>query len=584
MESSDLKRGIEVRKSIRMPHSTKRMAPAPPLPPRDDNTHRVQAPPPLTSLRQVLGESSSSTRIRVGEVLKPRLVPVVVGQESVLSDTAANDKPQLAVRADGAKLPVDDGVHKLNLRNLQIVSPADNNNTPKMIGQPAAAATTTMAPPPTVRPLLTARKMAPLSPSLVRRISSLNNNNSQQQKGGGGTNKITGHKVVTTTTTGGSSTAAQQQPMIKLSDLDGLDKRRDYVNQGAALVVTPPPTTITTTGGGADIPQPQTPADTSLDVLDKLKQQITDMENEVHHNKREEDPVAMAENAVTYKDRLKMSKRYGEKEELNLKHGTSDVASNQLLGYLDSDETRGRGSSTARGDDDQSGDDHGSEGEDSHHNHFQRGSSVRKSTGGAVMARKPVTPGGGGGMREGRGKVVIRTASDTKNLETKVKMMRERDASAANSHHGQNHHYGPSGVVAAANSARRAEPSVGSAAGGKFSYEKHLRHKVTSSVVGNSVATGGQHHHHHHNQPPLPQRATDGSLVGSGQAARVQSVHSHVEKGVVGQVKWISGGCTKEKEERSSIVLWRLFCFIKICVCCDCHRKKTQSADMILEE
>lgn len=524
---SDLKRGIEIRKSIRLP--AKRLAPAPPLPPRSsggtDDSSKPEPPP--TSLRQLLGDSPT--------VADSNRVPHRSVAEATSAATNSDDKRQLAVRTDGGgigtavpattKLAVDDGVHELNLKNLRI---ADNNQAPvaqqqqknKMISSGQQQKVT---------PMLSARKMAPLSPSLVRRITSLNQ----------------GQKKVTSTSTGTSTSAAA--PPIKLSDLDGLVKRRDYVNQEATAGVAPlriMPTTTTAAAIGlakkAAIPEDVMPPLTSIDVLNQIQQQISDMEVKQQQIKDDDmnEQDGSAEDMSTYKERIKMSKRYGEKEELSMKHGTSDVASNQLLGYLGDYRDNVRPSTE---NDDEI--DRGSEDESKHHhNQFQRGSSVRKSTGGAVIATKT----GMVSATAQKGKPVTRTASDTKNLETKIKMMREAAA----------HHHSPT-MDTKSSAARRAKPVTANKLPFSFTKprildmnEKHLVHQVTppSAAVGSGTAdrgstttsgVSGATNSYHQRPDENPSRASV--------QPRVQSVQSHAKKmeqvmvrvwGVV-QDKWL---------------------------------------------
>lgn len=532
---NELKRGIEIRKSIRLP--TKRMAPAPPLPPRSSAADDSGAPP--TSLRQLLGHDNHNNHNNTNDSAG-RGVPHPSSSVEVADTANDGDKRQLAVRTDGGgiaaaaappatatKLVVDDGVHELNLKNLRIATTGgrggadndkatQNNNSIKMIsGQP------THKPPPA--PVLSSRKMlAPLSPSLVRRISSLN---SQQ----GVKKATTPNKAVGGTTASVVTSSIAAQPPIKLSDLDGLVKRRDYVNQEATAGVAPLRMSPATTTKRAAIPEDIPPL-TSIDVLNQIQQQITEMEVKHQEHQFHGDADDDAEDVARYKERIKQSKRYGEKEELSLKHGTSDVASNQLLGYLGDYRDNVRPSTET---DDEV--DRGSEDEGGHHA-FQRGSSVRKSTGGAVMATKTMA----GGATHGKGKPVSRTASDTKNLETKIKMMREAAA-----------HHGPieaAAAAAAATAARRAKPVSNKL---PFSFkprildmnEKHLVHQVTppSAVVASSATSGPQHHQHNNRAAVDKSKVIHSAAVTSPVQARVQSVQSHAKK-MEQQVMSLEGG------------------------------------------
>lgn len=521
---SDLKRGIEIRKSIRLP--AKRLAPAPPLPPRSsggtDDSSKPEPPP--TSLRQLLGDSPT--------VADSNRVPHRSVAEATSAATNSDDKRQLAVRTDGGgigtavpattKLAVDDGVHELNLKNLRI---ADNNQAPVAQQQQQNNKMISSGQQQKVTPMLSARKMAPLSPSLVRRITSLNQ----------------GQKKVISTSTGTSTSAAA--PPIKLSDLDGLVKRRDYVNQEATAGVAPlriMPTTTTAAAFGlakkAAIPEDVMPPLTSIDVLNQIQQQISDMEVKQQQIKDDDmnEQDGSAEDMSTYKERIKMSKRYGEKEELSMKHGTSDVASNQLLGYLGDYRDNVRPSTE---NDDEI--DRGSEDESKHHhNQFQRGSSVRKSTGGAVMATKT----GMVSATAQKGKPVTRTASDTKNLETKIKMMREAAA----------HHHSPT-MDTKSSAARRAKPVTANKLPFSFTKprildmnEKHLVHQVTppSAAVGSGTAdrgstttsgVSGATNSYHQRPDENPSRASV--------QPRVQSVQSHAKKMEQVMVR-VWGGCT----------------------------------------
>lgn len=563
---SDLKRGIEIRKSIRLP--TKRLAPAPPLRSSgggsggggDDNTSKPEPPP--TSLRQLLGSSSGSSKTdNDNSTTTANRVPHRSAEEAAAATTTsalavapANgdyDKRQLAVRTDGGgiaatttKLVVDDGVHELNLKNLRVkttTTTADNDgggakaqDNNKMSSGGGAGG----------HAVLSARKMmAPLSPSLVRRITSLN-------QGQVPVKKVTAATPVISTAMTTSATCATATGPIKLSDLDGLVKRRDYVNQEATaaaaasagvapLRIMPTAKKSSAAAAAAAIPETSLPPPlTSIDVLNQIQQQISDMEvkQREHHYMDSGAVDASAEDMATYKDRIKMSKRYGEKEELSMKHGTSDVASNQLLGYLGDyrDNVRPSTETDDEEDLDRKSDEH----------QFQRGSSVRKSTGGAVMATK--TSGMTSGITgNGKGKPVSRTSSDTKNLETKIKMMRE----AAN-----HHHHGPS-MDTKASVARRvaAKPAP---ANNKlpFSFtkprildmnEKHLVHQVTppnsvgvansGGVISNSAATAAAHNHpnqYHQRPDEYPARASP------VQPPRVQSVQSHAKK-----MEQVMSGC-----------------------------------------
>lgn len=496
---SDLKRGIEIRKSIRLP--TKRMAPAPPMRDGTGDSSNFAAPttsskpePPPTSLRQLLGDKPTAA-------VEPPPQPMMEvsgsggGSASASASSSSVDKRQLAVRTDGGgigavaaptKLVVDDGVHELNLKNLRIATTTDNDRAQnKVISE---LQKTTMAPP----PVITARKMAPLSPSLVRKITTLHQDSAD---------KVSGSRAVP-----GAATAGHP---IKLSDLDSLVTRRDYVNQE---VVGP----AVSEAGKRAIPE-DLPL-TSIDVLNQIQQQITNMEVKHHeqtNNSGEQAVENSMENVAHYKERIKMSKRYGEKEELSLKHGRSDVASNQLLGYLGDYRDNVRPNTGADGEIDHSSED------ESAHSPFQRGSSVRKSTGGAVSMAKTTMAGG---TTHGKGKPVSRTASDTKNLETKIKMMRE---TAAN--------HGP--IDSKPPTARRAKPVTTKL---PFSFkprildmnEKHLVHQVTPpSTVTAVKPIAGQHiedHHHHHQQQS--QNASTRTSHSPSVQPRVQSVQSHSKK------------------------------------------------------
>lgn len=499
---SDLKRGIEIRKSIRMP--TKRMAPAPPM--RDgtgdgsnfasaSSSSKPEQPP--TSLRQLLGDDDKRKAAVVPPPQPMMEVSGCGGGSASANASSSVDKRQLAVRTDGGgitaaptKLVVDDGVHELNLKNLQIATAADNNQAQnKVISGPQK---TIMAPP----PVITARKMAPLSPSLVRKISTLHQ--------GKATDKVSCPRAGP-----GGDTAGHP---IKLSDLDGLVPRRDYVNQEAATAVVCP--AATTTAIPEDLPL------TSIDVLNQIQMQITNMEVKHHEqssNSGEQAVEDSMENVSHYKERIKMSKRYGEKEELSLKHGRSDVASNQLLGYLGDYRDNVRPNT---GTDDEN--DHGSEDESSH-SPFQRGSSVRKSTGGAVSMAKTTMAGG---TTHGKGKPVSRTASDTKNLETKIKMMRESTAN-----------HGP--IDSKPPTSRRAKPVTAKL---PFSFkprildmnEKHLVHQVTPpSAVNAPGAKPNAGHHiedHNHQQQKQPHPPSTRMSHSPSVQPRVQSVQSHSKK------------------------------------------------------
>lgn len=522
---SNLKRGIEIRKSIRLP-STKRMAPAPPppLPPRLSTDDSSATEPPPTSLRQLLGnndnhntDNDDSPSARVPHPLS------VVEVEVKATASSGGDKRQLAVRTVGGgiaaaaaatKLAVDDGVRELNLKNLRIaateVSPDNNkvsHNNSKMIDSGAQQSSQPPPPPQKATPpaLLTARKMAPLSPSLVRRITTLNQ-------------KVGQPRASNVTVSGTSSvvTAAAGAHPIKLSDLDGLVKRRDYVNQEAVAGVAPLRMPIPEKRSA--IPEDVPPL-TSIDVLNQIQQQISNMEVS-HHEHQHFQEDASIEDVSRYKERIKMSKRYGEKDELSMKHGTSDVASNQLLGYLGDYRDNVRPSTET---DDEI--DRASEDENAHHGGFQRGSSVRKSTGGAVMASKVA------GTTHGKGKPVSRTASDTKNLETKIKMMREATST---------HHHGPN--EAAAMAARRAKPVVSNKL--PFSFkprildmnEKHLIHQVTPPSTTTTGAAPGINaspsaSQQYHSRPDeYPAKASPSPAAVRPMHTRVQSVHSHAKK------------------------------------------------------
>lgn len=476
---SDLKRGIEIRKSVRLP-STKRMAPAPPLPPRSSTTtaaddSAAKPEPPLTSLRQLLGKNNKNNN---DVDSRSRRVP---HQASSLSSSAtpaevetnANDKRQLAVRTDGGvgiaaptNLVVDDGVHKLNLKNLQIAtdkhSVVTTHDSDNMVGRGENPPTNQQQQPQQqkVQQATSVRKMAPLSPSLVRKISSLNQQNSKSDR-----KDVTAHSRTTTTI---SAAAAAAHP-IKLSDLDDLVKRRDYVNQEAMAGVAPlrMPLGGAAPSAGTTMTPEDMPQLTSIDVLNQIQQQITEME--VKHNEHQQFNDAYdesLEDVARYKERIKTSKRYGEKEELSLKHGTSNVASNQLLGYLGDYTGKVRPSTEVDDDNDRASEDENGHG-------FQRGSSVRKSTGGAVMGSKTL----GSGAAHGKGKPVSRTASDTKNLETKIKMMREATA-----------HHGPAEAVT-----KRAKPMTKLPFNFKprilDTNEKHLCHQVTPPSVAVAAST-----------------------------------------------------------------------------------------------
>lgn len=278
-------------------------------------------------------------------------------------------------------------VHELNLRNLLNTSSGAAASASVMTGGSGARVVMEQqqkrdqAPPPVIP-----RRIAPLSPKLQRKIYNMRENCQRMEKA-----------------------AATYQSPIKLSDLDAIVPR-DYVtselqkkqqtmeNKGAKLV-------------------DDSIGLTSIDMLNQIQKQINDMEvqqkqNQTNNNRDIVDDSL--EDVSEYKEMIKISKRYGEKDNLNMKHGTSGVASNQLLGYL--------GAYSDKQSNEPDDDENGNNSEDDHNkNKFQRGT-VRNSTGGvASMTAKQLL---------GKSKGINRTASDTKNMETKVKMMREQAATS----------------------------------------------------------------------------------------------------------------------------------------------------------
>ncbi|XP_059608365.1 serine/threonine-protein kinase MARK2-like isoform X3 [Phlebotomus argentipes] len=166
---------------------------------------------------------------------------------------------------------------------------------------------------------------------------------------------------------------------LKLSDLEC--KTRNYVSVERKPPAPQPPKAES----GDD------PMLTSIDVLNKLQKQINDMEVYAKMN-----PVK-AEDVV---DKGGRSGRYQEHENL-LQTGISNIASRQGLGYLN------RGD--AETDDDE---------ESMRPVEFKRGGDARNSTGGALGIASKFLP------KTKMAKPVNRTASDTKNVENTVKMIR----------------------------------------------------------------------------------------------------------------------------------------------------------------
>lgn len=504
---SDLKRGIETRKSIRLPSSNKRLAPAPPLPPRSE--------PPPTSLRQLLGDTSTSNADDNREVPHRSLLSSAAVAVEVTPN--GDDKRQLAVRTGraaaptAAKLVVEDGIRELNLKNLRNAAGPSDKDHKQEVEATVQENEKKMISGTQQHPKRMTLKITPLSPSLVRKISSLN-----QQ--GSGVRKVTqpkGNTVTAAPIVGGTTTSTNQP--IKLSDLDGLVKsqqRRDYVNEEAVVGIAPLRSPHLAAARAA-IPEDMPPL-TSIDVLNRIQQQINDMEvkqQEVQqHHKMDVDD----EDVVSYKEKIKQSRRYGEKESLNLKHGTSDVASNQLLGYLGDYSDNVRPSTET---DDEV--DRGSEDESHNAHQFQRESSVRKSTGGAVMGGKN-NMARGGTTTNGKGTRVTRTASDTKNLESKIKLMREAAAH-------QQHHHGPAAAAAAAVETRRAKPVTSNklpfSLRPKLLEEKHLIHQVTPpSQAGGGGATRASA------VTSTAEQLRAEAAVSMQPAPRVQTVQSHTKK------------------------------------------------------
>uniref|UniRef100_A0A1L8DKM8 MAP/microtubule affinity-regulating kinase 3 n=1 Tax=Nyssomyia neivai TaxID=330878 RepID=A0A1L8DKM8_9DIPT len=167
---------------------------------------------------------------------------------------------------------------------------------------------------------------------------------------------------------------------LKLSDLEC--KPRNYVRLGIDRKP-PAPQPPRGEASGEDA------ALTSIDVLNKLQKQINDMEVYTKMNPQAEDTV----DKVGHK-----SERYKQHENL-LQTGISNIASRQGLGYL----------SHATDEEDE---------EAMHPGEFKRGGDGRSSTGGALGIASKFLP------KTKMAKPVNRTASDTKNVENTVKLMR----------------------------------------------------------------------------------------------------------------------------------------------------------------
>ncbi|GAB0096129.1 MAP/microtubule affinity-regulating kinase 3 [Sergentomyia squamirostris] len=177
---------------------------------------------------------------------------------------------------------------------------------------------------------------------------------------------------------------------LKLSDLDR-GSMRNYVSSGVEKKSPAPPPPKVEAASGEDATL------TSIDVLNKLQKQINDMEVYTKMN-----PPPKTEDTVDKVVKGQKSGRYQANENL-LQPGLSNIASRQGLGYLN----RGEGAET---DDDE---------EAIHPVEFKRGADGRNSTGGALGLASKFLP------KTKMAKPVIRTASDTKNVENTVKLIRE---------------------------------------------------------------------------------------------------------------------------------------------------------------
>ncbi|XP_055692477.1 serine/threonine-protein kinase MARK2 isoform X7 [Lutzomyia longipalpis] len=276
---------------------------------------------------------------------------------------------------------------------------------------------------------------------------------------------------------------------LKLSDLECKPSVRNYVSLGVGekkvAAPQPPPK-------GEAVAMGDDTALTSIDVLNKLQKQINDMEVYTKMNP----PQERAEDAV---DRApQKSGRYKEHENL-LQTGISNIASRQGLGYLN------RGDATDEEDD---------EGAMMHPGEFKRGADGRNSTGGALGIASKFLP------KTKMAKPVNRTASDTKNVENTVKLMRaglkKPPAPLEPTRKGTKE----DSVVLHTHHADRAPRVVG--VNEKQQSPMPLRHQITPSPTPSS-GSGHKRNQEHQGSPNMQQ-------LRSGMPSRWRPAEEHIGK------------------------------------------------------